>query len=113
MFNAEETQEGEISIRMSRPGDGPALRRLAERDSSPVPVAPVLIASVNGELRAAVSLAGTGQAVADPFYPTERLLALLRVEAGNRGVRKGYHPVAGALARLRSRNVLRGAPAWR
>jgi hypothetical protein len=69
-----------IEIRPARPGDEEALARLAQLDSAPVPAGPLLLASERGELRAALSLA-TGVAIADPFAPTARLVAMLRAHA--------------------------------
>jgi hypothetical protein len=45
-------------------------------DSSEIPAAPVLLAEVEGELRAALSLSD-GAIVADPFHPTAGLVLLL------------------------------------
>jgi hypothetical protein len=69
-----------IALRTSEPSDGPALNRLATLDSAKTPAGQVLLAEVDGELRAAVSLE-TGQAVADPFRPTADLVALLALAA--------------------------------
>jgi hypothetical protein len=79
---AEQPQPWTITIRLSRPTDVDELRRVAERDSRPVPAGEMLIAIVEGEIRAAISLSG-GEAIADPFHPTEelvRMLALRRSE---------------------------------
>ena len=66
-----------LTIRMAVSADAEALRRLAQLDSAPAPaLAPMLIAEVAGELRAAVPLYG-GRAIADPFRPTAELVALL------------------------------------
>ena len=66
-----------VTIRMAVSADAEALRRLAQLDSAPTPgPAPMLIAEVAGELRAAVPLYG-GSEIADPFHPTAELVALL------------------------------------
>ncbi|MGI9184426.1 MAG: hypothetical protein ACR2GZ_05595 [Solirubrobacteraceae bacterium] len=69
-----------------RPGYGDdyaALARLAALDSADhVPARPLLIAEVDGLLRAALSLAD-GSSIADPFYPSARLVALLRTHAAD------------------------------
>jgi hypothetical protein len=66
-----------LTIRMAVSADAEALRRLAQLDSAPTPApAPMLIAEVAGELRAAVPLYG-GRAIADPFHRTVELVALL------------------------------------
>ena len=68
-----------IHIRPSRPGDARRLVRLAQLDSSHVPAAPLLLAFEDGELRAAVSLA-SGEVIADPFFPSARLVELLAID---------------------------------
>jgi hypothetical protein len=66
-----------LTIRIAGSADAEALRRLAQLDSAPTPApAPMLIAEVAGELRAAVPLYG-GPPIADPFHPTVELVALL------------------------------------
>jgi hypothetical protein len=54
--------------------------RLASLNTAPVPDGPLLLAEVDGELRAALALAD-GSAIADPFHPTLGLLELLRTHA--------------------------------
>jgi hypothetical protein len=70
-----------VTLRFAFPDDAQALARLAALDSSQSPLQPVLIAEVEGVLRAALSLAD-GAVVADPFHPTIALLDLLRARAG-------------------------------
>ena len=72
--------EEAVTIRYGTDRDARALARLAALDSGTVPPAPVLVAEVGGELRAAYSLRD-GSAVADPFRPTAHLLALLGTRA--------------------------------
>jgi hypothetical protein len=69
-----------ITIRPDHPDDGAAIARLAALDSAAVPPSPFLLAEVDGELRAALSLAN-GRAIADPFHLSLYLTALLRVYA--------------------------------
>ena len=77
------------------------MRRVAERDSRVLPAGELLIAEVDGELRAALSLT-TGDIVADPFQPTADVVALLRTRARQRsGNRPGTRGRVGRLA-LRS-----------
>ena len=67
-----------ITIRPGYADDERALVRLAALDSaSGVPPAPLLLAEVDGELRAALSL-DDGSVIADPFRPTAEVVALLR-----------------------------------
>ena len=99
-----------LTIRRARDGDAYALRRLAERDSAHVPDGPLLVAEVEGDLLAAMTLDGR-QAIADPFRPTGDLVAvldvgrremsrLLRGDAGRpaRRARNGRPPFAAAAA---------------
>ena len=60
--------------------DEVALRSLAELDSTKIPAGPALLAEVDGEARAALSLAD-GRVVADPFHHTADLAELLRARA--------------------------------
>ena len=74
------TGDRPVLIRVARDGDLPRLRDLAELDGArPLP-GPVLIAFVEDEAWAAVSLA-EGRVVADPFRPSAAAVALLRMRA--------------------------------
>jgi hypothetical protein len=76
--------------------DAVTLRSLAELDSARMPAGPVLLAEVDGETRAALSL-DDGRIVADPFHSTADLAALLRARA--RGTdRRGSRLLAGLTA---------------
>jgi hypothetical protein len=57
-----------------------AVRRLAVIDSSSPPTGEVILAEMDDELWAALSL-DTGAAVADPFRPSGELVDLLRLRA--------------------------------
>ncbi|HET7047294.1 MAG TPA: hypothetical protein VFI54_03415 [Solirubrobacteraceae bacterium] len=73
--------QASITIRSAYADDLAALARLATLDSAAgVPAAPVLVAEVDDELRAALSLAD-GSVIADPFFPTQHLVRLLRAHA--------------------------------
>jgi hypothetical protein len=76
-----------ISIRAATNGDGPALARLAALDSAPVPFGPVLLAEVDGQPRAALSVADN-RVIGDPFTRTAGLVELLRVHARSTGARE-------------------------
>lgn len=71
-----------VTIRMATVADEREIRRLAALDTSPAPVAPALIASEDGALVAALSLADGG-AVANPFVPSRDALDLLRLRAAH------------------------------
>lgn len=66
-----------VTLRPAFPDDAPAVARLAALDSRPVPMGPLLLAEIDGEPWAALSLK-TGATIADPFRPTAALLDLLR-----------------------------------
>ena len=71
----------QILIRPGYADDERALIRLAALDSAAGPPhAPLLLAEVDGELAAALSL-HDGAVIADPFRPTTQILALLRAHA--------------------------------
>jgi len=89
-----------VTLRFAFPDDDRAVSRLATLDSAAVPTAPILLAEVGGELRAALSLAD-GAVVADPFHFTEELIILLRA----RGAQLG-----GDAPRWRPRAPLTSAP---
>ncbi len=69
-----------ITIRIAVADDETALVNLAALDSAGVPEAPVLLAEVDGQLRAALSVPD-GTVVADPFFLTEDLITLLRARS--------------------------------
>jgi hypothetical protein len=70
-----------ITIRPAYDRDELALARLADLDSADeLPPAPLLLAEVNGDLRVALSLRN-GVAIADPFFLTADIVALLRARA--------------------------------
>jgi hypothetical protein len=96
----------EITIRPAYADDQVGLQRLASLDSvASVPPHPLLVAEVDGELRAALSV-DDGRAISDPFFPTASILDLLRTHA-RRGPRR---------PRLRrtlgTGRLARRAPAW-
>jgi hypothetical protein len=85
-----------LTIRPATAADAFALKRLSALDSAFPPTGDVLLAEMNSELWAAVSI-DTGAAVADPFRPSGDLVELLRFRAGLAGHERSH---SGALARL-------------
>jgi hypothetical protein len=70
-----------LTIRMAVPADAPALRRLAQLDSAPPPdQVPMLVATADGDLCAALLLSG-GTAIANPFRRTAEIVAMLTARA--------------------------------
>ena len=96
-----------VTLRFASPADQGPLARLAELDSSTPPAQPVLLAEVDGQLRAALALTD-GTVVADPFHPTADLIDLLRARARQLDAT----PRIRRSRRLRSWSRLR-ALAWR
>jgi hypothetical protein len=80
-----------VTLRLANSGDAPALARVAQRDSAPLPSGPHLVALREGRIDAAISLA-TGAVVADPFRPTADLCELLRFHARSMRVRRHERP---------------------
>ena len=70
----------EVTIREATAADEEGLRRLAERDSARVPPRPLVIGEVDGEIRAAISIA-SGATIADPFRRTADVVALAHSRA--------------------------------
>src|SRR4051794_27288857 len=92
-------QNDNIAIRSAGAADEGALRRLASLDSADTLSLPALLAEVDGEPRAALSIAD-GKSVAAPFAPTADLVTLLRMRASlllgrapNRSARRLSIPV--------------------
>ena len=70
-----------VVMRAARGSDGDALARLAALDSKRAPRGEVLVAEVDGAIRAAIGL-DDGLVIANPFQPTAGLVALLELRAG-------------------------------
>jgi hypothetical protein len=73
--------EETVSLRLCTVHDDAALERLALLNGVPLPGGRFVVAEVDGELVAALSLRG-GEPLADPFRPTAHLIPLLRLRAG-------------------------------
>lgn len=82
-----------VTVRPAYREDDPGLRRLAGLDSAAVPPAPLLVAEVQGELRAALSL-WDGTAIADPFHPSAQHVELLRARAALQQRSRRRRPIA-------------------
>lgn len=72
---------GSVTIRSATSGDAAAVARVAALDSAHAPHGELLVAEVDGEIRAVLPLDGS-PAVADPFYPSAPLVTMLRARAG-------------------------------
>jgi len=71
---------GAVTVRPASTADAGAVADLAELDSVRVPPGPLLLAEVDEELRAALSLTD-GTVISDPFHRSGALVALLRDRA--------------------------------
>jgi hypothetical protein len=98
-----------IALRLAQADERPAVRRLAALDDAPELAGDVLLALVNGEPVAALSLAD-GRIVADPFRFTEEAVGLLRLRFQHLSgeARRGRWTVA--RSRLTRRHVGRPTP---
>jgi hypothetical protein len=81
------TEPGTVTIRFARGEDAAALEALAELDSARPLALPILVAELDGGLRAALSLFDA-RLVADPFHPTLALTELLRTRARQLGTER-------------------------
>ena len=97
-----------ITVRRADPSDAPALRDLAQLDSSDPLAEPVLIAETGGRPRAALSLAD-GASIADPFHPTADLVELLRLHASQLADRGRENRLRQAVQALSPRALLRAS----
>ncbi|HEY8765161.1 MAG TPA: hypothetical protein VIM18_13285 [Solirubrobacteraceae bacterium] len=78
--NATATPVTRVTLRYAAAADAPRLRDLAELDSALLPDGPVLLAEVDGRLRAALPIDG-GAPISDPFHRGRELLQLLQLRA--------------------------------
>lgn len=69
-----------LALRLADPDDALAVRRLAALDDAPPLARPVLVAFLDGQAVAAVSLVDE-RTVANPFLPTADVVALLSLRA--------------------------------
>jgi hypothetical protein len=76
-----------VALRLAGPDEGPVVRRLASLNDAPPLTGQVLLALVDGEAVAALSL-GDGRVVANPFLPTEAAVGLLRLRAQHLSVKR-------------------------
>lgn len=77
-----ETPVTRVTLRYASAADRERLRVLAELDSTTAPDGAVLVAEVDGRLRAALPLDGS-EPIADPFHRGAELVELLRVRAAH------------------------------
>ena len=77
---ARRSDEQVIALRVAQPEDDSDVSRLAQLDDAPLPIGPVMLAVVDGEAVAALSL-NDGRVVANPFVATEKAVSLLRLRA--------------------------------
>lgn len=78
--SARRSDEQVIALRVAQSEDDYEVSRLAQLDDAPRPVGPVMLAVVDGEAVAALSLSD-GRVVANPFVASENAVSLLRLRA--------------------------------
>ena len=87
-------RETDVVIRLARPQDTLAVEALAVLDDAKAPQGRVLVAEVDGQIRAALPL-DTKQSFGDPFRRTADLVALLEARAQQmESERNGDHGLA-------------------
>ena len=96
------SHDSTLALRLAHPDETRVLRRLADLDDSTPLTGDVLLALVDGEAVAALSL-GDGRVVANPFLPTADTVTMLTMRASQLS-----RPRAGR----RSRRIPRLGP-WR
>jgi hypothetical protein len=69
-----------VALRMAEGDEAPVVRRLAALDDAPAPQGPVLLALLDGEAVAALSMLDR-RVVANPFLSTRDVVDLLRLRA--------------------------------
>jgi hypothetical protein len=74
------TDLADVALRLCRVSDDDAISRLAALEERPEPSGRFVVAEVNGEIVAALPLAG-GRPFRDPFKPTAYLIRLLELRA--------------------------------
>jgi hypothetical protein len=72
-----------VELRPATACDAGRLERLAQLDSSDVPLGRLLVAEAGGRLLAAYAME-SGEAIADPFSRTAHLVEALRAQADDR-----------------------------
>jgi hypothetical protein len=99
-----------VTIRFAGAQDATTLADLAELDSAPPLTLPALVAEVDDELRAALSLSD-GRLIADPFHPTVALAELLHTRERQLGERRSGGLLQALRHPLRTARAIRGAVA--
>ena len=82
-----QAQTAIVALRLAGPDEAQVVRRLASLDDAPALTGQVLLALVDGEAVAALSLSD-GRVVANPFLPTEAAVGLLRLRAQHLSVKR-------------------------
>lgn len=79
-----------IALRVAHEDERDVIRRIAELDDARGLEGPVLLAIIDGDAAAAISLRD-GRVIANPFVPTAEAVALLRLRASHLS-ETGMHP---------------------
>ena len=87
--------EAVVTVRLATFCDIASIEQVAALEEADVPGGALLVAEVDGRVRAVLALAG-GRILTDPFYPSASLASLLRARAAQlpaRESRAGLTPV--------------------
>ena len=87
-----------VAVRLARPEDEAAIRRIASLDGKDAPVGRVLVAEADREVIAALAV-NTGIAVADPFRWTSDVVALMEMRAEQIATNPAATPATSGAAR--------------
>ena len=87
-----------VAVRLARPEDESAIRRIALLDGKKAPEGRLLVAEADREIIAALAIAG-GHAVADPFRWTSDVVALMEMRAEQIAAANQAVPATGGAAR--------------
>jgi hypothetical protein len=89
LANNAQVQQPTVALRLAYPDESRIVRDLAALDDAPALQGQVLLALLDGQVVAALSLLD-GRIIANPFVPTADAVALLRVRADHLGPSRSF-----------------------
>lgn len=96
--HAAAVETADVELRLCKAADDDALDRLAALSERPLPFGRLVVALVDGNLVAAMPVAG-GHVLRDPFVPTSHLVPLLELRAGQLRLEEPRRPLVPRLLR--------------